>query len=164
MSNLYELTGNYLYLMDLMDDPDTDPQMVLDTMESLNDEIERKADGYAIIKLEFESQIEKLDKEIKRLQKRKKTMENNKKWLIESLKNSMLAMDKKKIKTDLFSFTVKNGGQSLIIDDPNSIPEEYLIPQPPKVDEASIKKWLKTEKDAQCCFAHIEQGTSLLIK
>lgn len=164
MSTLYELTGEYLYLMELMEDPDVDPQMVLDTLESVGDELETKADGYATIRLEFDSEIEKLGKEIDRLTKRKQTIENNRKRLTDALMNAMIAMDKKKIKTDRFSFTVKKSSPVLVIDDPDRIPDEYHIPQPDKIDKASIKKMLKNEADQRCEYAYLVQNDSLLIK
>lgn len=164
MSTLYELTGEYLYLMELMEDPDVDPQMVVDTLESVGGELETKADGYATIRLEFDSEIEKLKKEIDRLAKRKRTIENNRKRLTDSLMNAMIAMNKKKIKTDRFSFTIKKSGPALVIDDPDKVPDMYHIPQPDKIDEISIKTMLKNEAGQRCGYAHLIQKDSLLIK
>ena len=48
-ASLYELTEQYLALMELAYDPDVDDQTFFDTLEGLNGEIEDKADGYAKI-------------------------------------------------------------------------------------------------------------------
>lgn len=44
MSNLYELTGEFLELMDMLDDPNVDQETLQDTLESINYEIEIKAE------------------------------------------------------------------------------------------------------------------------
>ena len=46
---LYELTGMYLQLMNMMDDPDIDPDLIRDSMESLDGEIEDKADNIGML-------------------------------------------------------------------------------------------------------------------
>lgn len=47
MSTIYELTEDYLRLLELAEDPDTDPEAFADTLEGLDGEIEIKAEGYA---------------------------------------------------------------------------------------------------------------------
>ena len=57
--NLYELTGAYKEILSMFQDENSDQQMLIDTLESLDGAIEDKADNYAkIIKtLEGESDI-----------------------------------------------------------------------------------------------------------
>lgn len=47
--NLFELTGQYLELLELAEMPDADPEVIQGTMEALDGELEDKADGYARI-------------------------------------------------------------------------------------------------------------------
>ena len=47
MSTLYELGNEYEQLLMIAEDPDVDPQVLADTMEALEGEIEKKADGCA---------------------------------------------------------------------------------------------------------------------
>ena len=49
MSSIYELTGEYLELMDMLEDEEIDEQTIIDTLEALDGEIENKADNYAKI-------------------------------------------------------------------------------------------------------------------
>ena len=49
MATLYELTGEFLQLMNMLEDEDCDEQCIMDTLESVEYEIEDKADGYAKI-------------------------------------------------------------------------------------------------------------------
>ena len=85
MANLYELTGQFLELMDMLDDEECDEQCIMDTLEGIDYEIEEKADGYAKIIKSLESDIEGLTKESDRLTARKKTYENRIKWLKQNL-------------------------------------------------------------------------------
>lgn len=55
MSNIYELTSNYEHLLNMLYDEDVDEQAILDTLESIEGDIEDKADGYAKIIKELEA-------------------------------------------------------------------------------------------------------------
>jgi len=73
----------------------------------------------------------------------------------------MYITGKVKFKTNLFNFSIQKNPPKLVIDKPEEIPEEFLIPQPPKVDNAKLKEILK-EKELP--FAHLEQSENLRIR
>jgi hypothetical protein len=98
MSTLYELTSEYLQLMNMLYDEDEDLNCILDTMEGVDFELEMKADNYAIMIDSFQSDVDHLEKEIKRLQARKKTIQNRIAGLKWRLQNSMEATGKTKFK------------------------------------------------------------------
>ena len=54
MSNLYQLTNDYETVLNMLYDEDADEQMILDTLEAIEGEIEDKADNYAKIIKELE--------------------------------------------------------------------------------------------------------------
>lgn len=162
MNTLYELTNEYLQLLEMAEDPDVDPETLADTMEAIGGEIEDKADGYARVMKQIEANAAGIKSEIDRLTARKTSMENNIKRMKESLQAAMEATGKKKFKTALFSFNIQKNPTSLKIDDPDAVPESFLIPQPPKVDSAAIKDALKA--GAVYDFAHLAQGESLRIR
>lgn len=160
MASLYELTGQMLFLQSLVEDPDTDPETIADTMESLDFEIEDKADGYAKIIQSLKAQAEGLKGEIERLQARKTSVQNNIQRLKDNLEESMKAIGKTKFKTDLFSIGIqKNPASVEIIGD---VPEQYLIPQEPKVDKKAIIAFVKENGDTD--YAKLTQGESLRIR
>lgn len=171
---LYELTGQFLELMDMLEDEDCDEQCIMDTLESLEYEIEEKADGYAKIIKSIESDINGLGKEIDRLSNRKKIFENRIKWLKQNLEMSMRAIGKRKFTTDLFSFGIqKNGGKrKLTVDvDIENIPEDYRIKQPDVIDGDKARDYLKEnglegqDGSINCEWFHLEpQGESLRIR
>ena len=162
MASLYELTGQMRTLMDMACDPDVDEQVLADTMESLDFEIEEKADGYAKIIQSLKAQVEGLKGEIERLQSRKRTIENNIEGMKHNLEESMRAIGKLKFKTDLFSFGIQKNPASVNIIDESKIPKEYLIPQEPKIDKKGIIDFVKEQGNTE--YAELTQGESLRIR
>lgn len=159
MSTLYELTNEYRVVLDMLQDGETDEQVLLDTLEGIDGEIEIKADNYAKIIKELEGNALSVKTEIDRLGNKKATLENNAKKLKDALEKAMREVKKDKFKTTLFSFNIQKNPPKLVID--LEVPDEFLVPQPPKVDNSKIKDLLKTK---ELEFAHLEQGTSLRIR
>lgn len=174
MSSIYELTGEFLQLLDMLEDEEVDEQVIMDTLESVECEIEDKADGYAKIIKSLEADVDGIQKENDRLAARRKTYENRIKWLKQNLEMCMRATGKKKFTTDLFSFNIqKNGGKrKLTIDvDVEKIPEEYRIKQPDAVNGDKLREYLKDnglegqDGSLNCEWCHLEpQGESLRIR
>ena len=153
MSNLYKLTNNYETVLNMLYDEDIDEEMILDTLESIEGEIEDKADGYAKIIKELETKRNARKEEAKRLTDSAKVFENRINTLKQNLFNSMKQTGKTKFATDLFSFNIaKNGGkQALTID--GDVPEEYtktIIEN----DTEKIRQAL--ENGEKLPFAHLE--------
>ena len=162
MSNLYELTSNYETVLNMLYDEEIDEQMIFDTLESIEGEIEDKADNYAKIIKELEAKQKARKEEAKRLTDSAKVFENRAKALKNNLFNAMKETGKTKFATNLFSFNiVKNGGkQALTID--GDVPEEYtktIIEN----DTDKIRQALENGENLP--FAHLEpRGESLRIK
>lgn len=118
---LYELAEMYLNLKDMeIEEGDLNA-----ALENINDEIETKADNIAKVLRDFDGDIEALKSEEERLAKKRKAIENRQKQLKEYLQNAMLVLDKRKFKTDLFSFNIQKNAPSLKILDESKIPEDY---------------------------------------
>ena len=164
MFSIYELTEDYIKLLSMAEDPDIDEEVFLDTLEGIEGALEDKAEGYAKVMRQLETNASGLDAEIKRLQERKAHMAKNVERMKTTLQNMMEATGKTKFKTELFSFNVQNNPPSLVMDseDIEVIPMEYLVPQDPKIDKAKIKADIKAGKEI--AFAHMETGRSLRIK
>lgn len=118
---LYELTEMYLNLKDM----DIEEEDLNAALENIGDEIETKADNIAKVLRDFDGDIEALKSEEERLAKKRKAIENRQKQLKEYLQNTMLVLDKRKFKTDLFSFNIQRNAPSLKILDESKIPEDY---------------------------------------
>ena len=163
MATLFDLTGKWLELYDMADDPDMDADMWFDTIEGLEGEIEDKADGYAKVITQLNADATAIKAEEDRLYRRRTTIENRIKNMKSRLQEMMEITGKKKIKTELFSFGIQKNPASVVIDDEKMIPTEFLIPQAPKIDKTAIKDALKAGVD-MAGAAHLEQTQSLRIR
>lgn len=165
MATLYELTNEFMELLDMLEDPEIEEQVVLDTLEGIDFELELKADGYAKVIKELEGSIETIKAEQTRLAKKKNTMEANIARLKNNLQDAMVKTGKTKFKTDLFSFNIqKNGGKAPVIldvKDTSELPDELVrIKEEPDIE--AIRKLIDA---GECKYAHYgERGESLRIK
>lgn len=158
---LYELTQDFQNLMAMADDPEVDEQVFKDTLEGLEGVIEAKADGYASVIRNLEvnvgaldGTIEAINKELDRVKAHKASLENRIQYMKESLCTAMIACDKKKFKTEKFSFWVQKNTPSVVIDKPADIPFEFYRVKEPEVDKTAIKKALSDGQKLE--FAHLE--------
>ena len=163
---LYEITEEYLRLLELAEDPDTPPEVFQDTLEGLQGTLADKADGYAKVIRELEAFSGAVDAEIARLTARKRTADNSITRMKEALKSAFFATGTAKLKTELFTFSIRKNPAKVVIDAADRIPEEYLLPQPPKVDTTAIRNTLKDPEKQESLggIAHLEQGESLQIR
>ena len=153
---LYELAEQWDAVFNMMEDGETDEQVIFDTLESIEGEIEDKADNYAKMIRNLQANVDVLKAEEERLYQRRKSTENHIQRLKDNLQANLEFIGKTKFKTDLFSFSVaKNGGKQplSITDNLDEIPGKYLIPQPPKVNNDAVRELLK-EKTVD--WAHLE--------
>lgn len=165
MSTIYELTDAWKTVEEMLYDGETDEQTILDTLESIEGEIEDKADNYARLIKNMAADVTALKAEEERLHGRRTSLENR----IQRLKNTLQAnlefIGKTKFKTQMFSFSVsKNGGKQplVITDNLGDIPGKYLIPQIPLPDKEAIRELL-AEKEVE--WAHLEPyGKHLTIR
>lgn len=153
---LYELTEQWEDVFNMMEDGETDEQVIFDTLESIEGEIEDKADNYAKMIRNLQASVDVLKAEEERLYQRRKSTENHIQRLKDNLQANLEFIGKTKFKTDLFSFSVaKNGGSQplSITGNLDDIPGKYLIPQPPKVNNNAVRELLK---DKEVEWAHLE--------
>ena len=121
--------------------------------------------GGVVPEIASRKHIEKIKAEKNRLSDRQKSIENNIENMKSNLQKAMVLTGKTKFSTSLFNFNIAKNPPSVIIDDESKIPQEYLIPQPAKIDKTAIKNLLKNLSDNdKITFAHLEQKESLRIK
>lgn len=139
MSNLYDLTGGYLDVYEQIASGE-DSQVYKDTLDSINDSIEHKADQYAKVIKMLEADNEAITKEIKRLQARKKSNANGVENMKANLKFSMEQTGKLAFRTSTNSFGIQNNPPKMEIADENHIPEKYFIEQEPQLNKQILKQ------------------------
>lgn len=167
-STLYELTNDYKHILSLASDPEIDPQIIEDTLESIAGEIEAKADGYAkvIAELKIKSQEVRakgnaIIEEGKRINSFADLIDANIDRMKSNLHASMEATGKTKFKTDLFSFSIRKNPPKVVVDNDEAVLPEYLKIKT-EIDKKAIAESLKAGHKLD--FAHLESGTSLVIK
>lgn len=165
MSNLYELTNDYLQILSMLEDPELDPQTLADTMEGIEGEFEIKAENYAKVMKNLEGDILAIKTEIDRLTAKKKALENNIKNMKSTLQTAMETTGKTKFKTELFSFGIRKNAPAVIIDEPyiENVPERFLKYSDPTINRTAIKEAIQNGEDLEG-LAHLEQSKSLMIK
>lgn len=155
--NLYELTEMYQNLLDL----DLEEEELQGHLKNIEDEIEIKAENIAKVLRSLEAEAEAYKKEIERFTLKKQGVENRAKRLKVYLQEAMEAVDKKKFKTDLFSFNIQKNAPSLKILDESKIPEDfYKIER--KLNKVEFKKAVKEGLYEE--VAELVQSESLRIR
>ena len=159
--NLYELTTVYQQLQEQIESGEP-----LDgVLETINDELESKADGYARVIRNMEGDIEAFKTEEKRLAEKRRSLESAVDRLKQNLFEAMKTTGKTKFKTDLFSFAIqKNGGSiPVIVEVPTEKLPDDLVIVSEKPDLKAIQKYI--EETGDITYAHLgERGESLRIK
>lgn len=165
MSNIYEITNDYLQIMAMLEDSDLDPQTLADTMEGIEGEFEIKAENYAKVMKNLEGDILAIKTEIDRLTAKKKALENNIKNMKSTLQTAMETTGKTKFKTELFSFSVRNNAPKVVMDEEylENVPERFLKYSDPTINRSAIKEAIQNGEDLEG-LAHLEQSTSLSIR
>nr|DAN90927.1 MAG TPA: resistance protein [Caudoviricetes sp.] len=156
--NLYELSLAFQDVQNM----DLDPEVMKDTLDSINDAIESKAENIAKLIRNLESDVSAYKEEEDRLKTKRQATENKVKWLKTYLEDNMKLTGKTKFKSGMFNFSIQKNPASVNITDEKIIPGEFLIPQPPKVDKTSLKEILK--RGIEVPGAELKQTEGLRIR
>ncbi|MEK5070826.1 siphovirus Gp157 family protein [Sporosarcina sp. FSL K6-1508] len=159
MATLYDLTGSYAQIQQMIEEGADDLSGILETVEGA---IEEKLEGYAMVIRNIESDVEGLKGEEKRLADRRKTMENGIKRMKENMQFAMSSTGNQKIKGEKFTFTVQKNPPALKVLDESLIPNRYFTESKPVLDKKSVLEYLKEHGNMP--GAQIQQGESLRIR
>lgn len=161
MKSLYEIDKSYMEVIDKMQDCEPEEfDGLLKELNELDDNLEVKAENYAKVMADFKADVQSITTEVKRLNDKKRTLQNKIKRMSDNLEDSLIMHNKRNLKTPLFNFSFRKSS-SVVIDDINKIPTEFLRQQEPKADKVALKEYLKTnELDG----AYIQEKESLSIR
>lgn len=142
---LYQLTDNYNKVWRMIDNEETDLQIMKDTLESIEGAIEVKAQNTISLLKNLEVYSDGLEKEIKRLERMQDALNNKydaiRNYLFSQLESAGLT----EIKTSIATIKQQNNPPSVVIEKEESIPAKYItvIPQSYKIIKTEIAKDLK---------------------
>ncbi|WP_334409083.1 siphovirus Gp157 family protein, partial [Escherichia coli] len=139
-----------------------DETVLIETLQSINDALEEKADGYVAVIKTLEADNVAIDEEIKRLRQRKTSNQNGISRLKESLQFSMESTGKEKFKTALNSYSIANNPPSLDVVEESLIPKEYWLSQAPKLNKKDLLKDIKNGADIK--GVEVKQTRSLRVR
>lgn len=111
MSNLHELTTQFRTLADELERA-TDEEasaIMLAQLEALGSEIQYKGEDYALIADEFERQAEAIDAIAKQYRDRALVRKNRAELIRTRLRDAMLSLGLKQLKSDRVSLTIVHG-------------------------------------------------------
>lgn len=158
---LYELTQNYLNLLELLENPEVPADMVQAALNEVEGNFEDKTENIVKLIKSINCDIKAYKEEETRLFTRRKTLENKVINLKRYLESSLKAIGKQEIKGKLFTLRLQENTPSVVIDDINTIPKQYLK-LVEEVDKKKIKEDLKNGLDIP--GAKLESSESLRIK
>ncbi|MGE6949136.1 siphovirus Gp157 family protein [Staphylococcus hominis] len=161
MASLFDLSTDYQQLYDLIAEQE-DEQILKDTLASINDAIEDKADGYVAVIKTLEGDNKAIDEEIKRLRQRKTSNQNGVKRLKESLQAVMEQTGKEKFKTALNTYSIANNPPSIEVVNESLIPKSYWVEQAPKLNKKEILSDIKNGVEIK--GAEVVQTRSLRVR
>ena len=164
---LYDLNIQFQTILEMAEDGDVDPQLIKDTLEGVEGDIEAKLDSYGVVVNELLTDIAKIDTEIKRLVEKKKVINANVDRMKAAVAEAMRIMDKKKVAGERFTWQIqKNGGKAPLVFedwfDALALPEDFQDWEV-RPDKDAIRRALEQGVDIE--GVHIgERGESLRLK
>lgn len=161
---LFELAMQHKALQDTLESMDVDEQTINDTLEAASGPLEEKLINAAMVLRNIQAEESAIAAEIERLQFKKdaKTVRaaSLKRYMHESMKTAGIS----KLDTPLMTIAIKKNPPAVIVDDESAIPADYFE-QIPASQRLSRKLIASAIKDGFTVpGAHLEQGTSLIIK
>lgn len=164
--NLYQVETQYRLKIDALlrdaEENSLPAEVVNDTLEALQGELEVKQVNIAAYILDLEAQEAAMDNYITNMQIRKRLINDRKNRLKRYVIDSMKRTGRKKLESDEFSVSLRQS-QRVHITDVTYLPEEYVrqtISVEP--DKARIKEALKMGKRIE--GALLEEHDNLIIK
>ena len=136
--NLYEITKSYLEIQNIIEAQEQDDDMLAKCLETLAGDITEKAENIAKVLKNIDANVDAIANEQKRLANKKQSLENSKERLKDYLKNSLVACGMDKVKSDLFTISIRKAPASVVIDDELLIDDKYY-----KITKAVSKTLIK---------------------
>lgn len=142
MAKLYELTEQYNNLVELIENPDVPQELLEESLNSINEELETKLENIAKVIKSIEVDIKGLKEEEKRLADRRKSLENKIVNLKDYAEGSMRSTGITKIKGKVFTLNIQKNAPTVLIKDLECIPNEYFKVKK-EVDKTLLREKLK---------------------
>ncbi len=156
---LYDLVSQYNQVLEMAEEVDIGT--LKDTLESIQESIEEKAQNTAKLIKSMEVDTKALKEEEQRLADRRKSLENKISSIKEYLQTQLEIAGIDKVKGPILTVSIQNNPPSVkVIDD--KLLSAYMVPVEPKLDKKTLLSDLKSGKEVP--GAEIQQGRSVRIR
>jgi hypothetical protein len=165
---LYELTAQYRALEALESSDDLPAEVIRDTLDGLEGQLQEKATNVALFIRNLESTADAIDEAATTMQARGTRLRARAQSLQQYLLFHMQAAGITKVESPYFTLQVKKNPPSVVIDSENLIPAKFMRtpepPPPPKAapDKKAIADAIKAGEEVP--GAHSVQGERIEIK
>lgn len=140
--NLYEITREAMELASLLETEELTPELE-QALVINQDQLQAKANNYAKVIVNIQSDADAIDGEIKRLKAMKESKERAITRLKEAVKNAMLVSNIEKIESPLFKLSIRKS-EAVEVDMLEGLPSEFVnIKNVVTPDKIAIKEAIK---------------------
>jgi uncharacterized protein YeeX (DUF496 family) len=164
MTALFQLAAEHRALSDKLHDLDLDEQTIADTLEGEAGDLIEKGKNVAAVFRNLESDAKQIKEAEQQLADRRKAIEKRAEALKQYLKTNMEHAGIQKIESPWFVVSLKNNPESVVIDDAEQIPKDYLrvIPASYAPDKALMKTAMQDGYEIP--GVHLERGKRIEVK
>lgn len=164
---LYELTNDYLALMQAIDNDEIPEEAIADTLEAITASIEDKADSIACLLKNLDAECKAIKAEEERLAERRKAKEKSHERIKQYLSETLQSAGIDKVETARNRITFRKS-ESVEVDEDTFIRwaevnrDDLLTYSAPKVNKTEVKKALKS--GAEIVGAELRINNNIQIK
>lgn len=160
MANLFTLNDQY---KELSARDDLDPQVLVDTLDAIDDDRKTKLDNLATWADQLKAEIDFIDEKIKTWKDEKTYRQNKLAWIKQYMTDVMDDAGIKKLQTDNHMLSTRNFKASTVIDDEDILPSTFVTQvTETKPDKRLIYQALKAGEKVP--GAHLKANRNTVIK
>ena len=139
---LYEVAEAFAQIQDFLNNAETDDEIVAikEVLVDYECQFEEKVENIVYLIKNAQSDVEALKKEELRLAEKRKAAERKIESLKDYLFGAFMQTGTERIKFPQFTVSIRNNAESVNVNDITKIPQDYFVPQPPKLNKSGLKK------------------------
>ena len=151
--NLFQLTAGQRELLTMVENAELSLEDAADTLDGMSFDIDRKIENICYVLRSLEAREAAINNETDRLAEIKKNTKASITRLKDYALQGMISADKKKIESDLFNVSVRNGKDIVKITAEGIVPNAFCRTKPATSapDKAAILKALKAGEEIAGC-------------
>jgi hypothetical protein len=152
MSNLYQLTNDFMEIVNQLEEMELDSEVLQDTLDSLQAPIEEKVENSVKYMKSLEALADAKKLEAKRLSDSASSDLKKVEWFKNYMADNLKKANITKLQAGIFSLSWRKGTEVVQIDETKTptadeAPHLYLYQEPKFIGKADLKKLIKEGKE-----------------